>query len=135
MFTGEAFLGYDACLVRYSPCTLSFHPRDDRTVVLSLRLNGVKELTRLCAGGGEPCVFFPELRAVAWPQARFHFASAWEFDTCRRVLGDVERVFGLRQLQETLEAVRLCTAQAASEDTLGAARERDKGEVRTRRAR
>jgi len=101
-FSGAARLAFAANAV-HLPCCLSVHPRDDRSCVLSIRANGVREIARTLLGGGDPVQLCGSERTATWPAVEFRFATAWEFDAFCKLAADVERLFGLRQLQETLE--------------------------------
>lgn len=103
-FTGEARLAFDAGQDKvYRPVVLSVHPRDDRSCVLSFRLNGCIELARVLLGGGDPMAIDEGTRTITWPAVSFNFGTPWEFAAFQKLANDCERVFGMRQLQETLE--------------------------------
>ena len=66
-------------------------------------LPGCTELTRALGGGGDAAAYDDAAACVAYPEFTFRFSARWAFERFRRVMADVERTFGVRQLQESLE--------------------------------
>jgi len=63
MFTGRAYVPtLDGQRAWVTPCTISLHPRDECSSLVSIRHGGVRELVDMPVGGGDPVGFIPVSR-------------------------------------------------------------------------